>query len=160
MGFSVKLGKYVQLSVDPTTGKKEFGLGWAVGGFSVGYDPTSGDLYVYGRAGLDASLSSKFEGMGYYIEAVGGGVKAGFFMKGTYNLKKKEVVSTDIGAEMSANLGEDNVIEAALTIDPVMGVARDRAKVILLGKGDEAQTETQIGEFWNGVVDQVSGWFD
>ena len=158
--FQVKLGKRLQLAVDPKTGKTEIGVGWVLGGFQLGYDPESGDLYVYGRAGLDASLGKKLEKMGHDAEYNVGGVKAGFFMKGTYNLKKKEVVSTDIGAEMSANLGEDNVIEAALTIDPVMGVARDRAKVILLGKGDEAQTETQIGEFWNGVVDQVTGWFE
>ena len=139
--IGISLGKFFEAKVNPQTGKTEVGLGWMIGGFKAGYDPVSGDLYLYGRAGLDVDLGVEAGP----VEVNAGGVKAGLFMKGTYNLKKKQVVSTDVGAEAGVSLPGYKV-DTAVSYDPVLGVKRDTATLILNGEGNTITTESKVGE--------------
>ena len=139
--IGIKLGKFFDAKVNPQTGKMEVGLGWAIGGFKAGYDPVSGDMYLYGKAGLDVDLGMEVGP----VDANLGGVKAGLFIKGTYNLKKRQVVSTDVGAEAGVSLPGYQV-DTAVSYDPVLGVKRDTATLIINGEGNTITTESKVGE--------------
>ena len=138
-GISVKLSKLFTLQQDTTTGKTEIGIGWVVGGIKGGFDPKSGDLYLYGHAGADGAAD--LEAGAVSIQGVGG--KLGLFLKGTVNVYKMSVESADIGGEMEVHLGSTSM-STAVSYDPILSVKRDTATRVINGKGQRLTTETKI----------------
>lgn len=137
--IKVKLSKLFTLKQDATTGKTEIGIGWFVGGIKGGFDPQSGDLYLYGHAGADGA--SDLEAGAVSVQGAGG--KLGLFLKGTVNVYKMSVESADIGGEMEVHLGSTSM-STAVSYDPILSVKRDTATRVINGKGQRLTTETKI----------------
>ncbi|MBQ9394212.1 MAG: tetratricopeptide repeat protein [Proteobacteria bacterium] len=138
-GIKIKLGKLFELEQDVTTGKTEIGISWFVGGIKGGFDPQSGDVYIYGRAGLNAAADVAAGP----VNIQGAGVTAGAFIKGTVNVYNMSVESSDIGAEMEVHVGSTSM-QTAVSIDPIFGVKRDTASYLIDGDGERLTTETDL----------------
>ncbi|MBO4349492.1 MAG: tetratricopeptide repeat protein [Proteobacteria bacterium] len=137
-GIKVKLSKLFSLQQDATTGKTELGVSWILGGIKGGFDPQSGDLYLYGQLGLSAAADLEAGA----VNIQGAGVTAGFFLKGTVNVYDMSVESSDVGAELDYHLGSTSV-STAVSYDPVFGVKRDTAAYLINGEGQRITTETE-----------------
>ncbi len=137
--IGIKLGRFFELSQNESTGETTIGVSMIIAGANLGFNPQSGDLYLYGHAGADFAADAELG----TLNVQGAGAKINLFLKGTVNIFKMSVESTDIGAEAEVHLSNNN-IQTAVTYDPVFGVKRDTASKCINGHTTTITTETPI----------------
>lgn len=123
-----KLGKIVNLTIDPLTGEIAFGAGVMLGSGKIKLNLSTGDVTLYGHVGPEV-------GADFAIGTVGvdyGELKAGGYAKLVLNVSEGEITAAEIGADVGAEVVGFGV-EAAVGYDFATGVKRDTASSIISG---------------------------
>ncbi len=154
-GIGFKIKKYLEVSVNPATRSFKVFAGGIIGGGGVEFNGKSSEVILYGQAGLNAGVgvsvspgkNPKFSGnqQGYSGEWTNppslerlsaslnlGSVTAQGYVKGVFNLRKRQVTSAEIGAEGGFEVlgyGAD----ATVSYDAIYSSKKETAKLIMGG---------------------------